>query len=187
MGATRIAVIYDTAEGQTARIATHAAERMRSEGAAVVLSEAGSAAAPEGFDAVLISSPVHAGHHGKHVSRYVREHREALEAVPNAFISVSLSAVKHDEKHDADTARMVRDFEAAVGWTPDEVHAVAGALPYTKYNFFIRWVMKRISRAEGGDTDTSRDYEYTDWDDVDAFASAFLARVRDSAASPARP
>jgi len=34
--------------------------------------------------------------------------------------------------------------------------------------------MKRIARKSGGDTDTSRDYEYTDWAAVDDFAQRFV-------------
>jgi menaquinone-dependent protoporphyrinogen oxidase len=30
--------------------------------------------------------------------------------------------------------------------------------------------MKTITRRRGGPTDTSQDYEYTDWDAVDRFA-----------------
>lgn len=37
--------------------------------------------------------------------------------------------------------------------------------------------MKRIARKEGGDTDTSRDWEYTDWDSVEAFAAAFASSL----------
>jgi menaquinone-dependent protoporphyrinogen oxidase len=33
--------------------------------------------------------------------------------------------------------------------------------------------MKRIARAEGGPTDTSRDHELTNWEDVDEFAERF--------------
>jgi menaquinone-dependent protoporphyrinogen oxidase len=57
------------------------------------------------------------------------------------------------------------------------VKIAAGALLYTHYNFFIRWMMKRIVATAGGDTDTSRDYEYTDWNDVRAFARDFGASV----------
>jgi len=56
------------------------------------------------------------------------------------------------------------------GWHPARVELVAGALPYSKYNFLIRYVMRRIAAKEGGDTDTSHDYEYTDWEAVDRFA-----------------
>jgi menaquinone-dependent protoporphyrinogen oxidase len=37
-------------------------------------------------------------------------------------------------------------------------------------------MMRRIVAKAGGDTDTSRDYEYTDWADVRTFAEEF-ARV----------
>ena len=33
--------------------------------------------------------------------------------------------------------------------------------------------MKRIVRKAGGDTDTSRDYEYTNWADLRGFADRF--------------
>jgi menaquinone-dependent protoporphyrinogen oxidase len=39
--------------------------------------------------------------------------------------------------------------------------------------------MKRIARGATGDTDTSRDYEYTDWDAVETFARDFVAFVED--------
>lgn len=37
--------------------------------------------------------------------------------------------------------------------------------------------MKKISASAGGDVDTSRDYEYTDWERLEEFASQFLARL----------
>jgi menaquinone-dependent protoporphyrinogen oxidase len=48
-------------------------------------------------------------------------------------------------------------------------------LLYTQYGFFKRWIMKKIARDKGSpDTDTSRDYVYTDWDSVRRFAEEFL-------------
>jgi len=38
-----------------------------------------------------------------------------------------------------------------------------------------------------GDTDTRRDYEYTDWNDLRAFVEEFADRVRMSTAVAARP
>ena len=37
--------------------------------------------------------------------------------------------------------------------------------------------MRMIVRREGGPTDASRDYEYTDWDAVDAFAADVAAHA----------
>lgn len=54
--------------------------------------------------------------------------------------------------------------------------AVKGALPYTRYNW-LKKIMKRIVSKAGGDTDTTRDYEYTDWDDLRVFAREFAGRL----------
>jgi menaquinone-dependent protoporphyrinogen oxidase len=48
---------------------------------------------------------------------------------------------------------------------------VAGALAYSRYNFIIRFVMKQIARKAGAPTDTSRDYELTDWPTLDRFVT----------------
>jgi menaquinone-dependent protoporphyrinogen oxidase len=46
---------------------------------------------------------------------------------------------------------------------------------YTKYRWPIRWVLKRISRSKGLPTDTSRDWDYTEWREVDDFARSLVA------------
>lgn len=40
--------------------------------------------------------------------------------------------------------------------------------------------MKRIATEATSDTDTARDYEYTDWQEVEAFAAEFDAFVEGS-------
>ena len=50
-------------------------------------------------------------------------------------------------------------------------YPVAGALAYSHYNLLVRFIMKRIARSAGADTDTSHDYEYTDWADLDRFTA----------------
>lgn len=54
----------------------------------------------------------------------------------------------------------------------------AGAVPFTKYNVLLRFVMKRIQRKAGHSTDTSRDHVYTDWTAVEGFARDAVALVR---------
>ena len=46
---------------------------------------------------------------------------------------------------------------------------------YSKYNFLVRFFMRRIAQKEGGDTDTSRDYEYTDWEALDRLVDEVAA------------
>src|SRR4030095_328619 len=80
-------------------------------------------------------------------------------------------------------ARRLQD----TGWRPMMTKIVAGALLYTQYGWLKRWLMKRIVAKARGDTDTRRDYEYTDWNDLRAFVEEFADRVRMSTAVAARP
>ena len=75
-------------------------------------------------------------------------------------------------------------FRQHTGWKPDEATSIAGALRYSRYGFFVKLMMKLIVAHAGGETDSSRDYEYTDWAVVDRFAEAFAERLQ--AQPPAR-
>jgi menaquinone-dependent protoporphyrinogen oxidase len=104
-----------------------------------------------------------------------------LQVVPSAFFSVGLAIASRTSDGRAQSLEVVEKFVKKTGWRPGRIELVAGALPYSKYNFLIRFVMRRITAKEGGDTDTSRDYEYTDWPAVDRFALELVAvNTRDS-------
>ena len=72
---------------------------------------------------------------------------------------------------------MIDIFLGDTGWHPCRTHAVAGALVYSKYNFVMRYIMRRIARRAGGDTDTSKDYVYTDWKRLDEFVDELTSSV----------
>lgn len=72
-------------------------------------------------------------------------------------------------------------FLAETHWQPDLVETFAGAVKYTQYNFLTRYVMKLITRREGGSTDTAHDHEYTDWDAVARFTRHFLEALTQTA------
>ncbi len=180
----RIAILYATREGQTRRIAEHLARELRSHGSDVrVLDLASLEEDPLlGCEAVLLAGSVHIGKHERELTRFARANRDRLERLPHAFITVSLTqaSIERDEpdserheRHVAELAKVLVQFQRQTGWKPRRIFPVAGALPYSRYNFLIRFVMKLISRMAGGDTDTSRDYEYTDWARLSRFAAEF--------------
>lgn len=167
----QILVVYHTVEGQSALIADRLAGELRSLGDEVTVAEAKAAPASlEGFDGVVLGGSIHMGKHGAPLSAYVRDHQEPMRSRPNAFFSVSMSAARRDEKHQADAQRIANEFLDGASWKPDRVALFAGAVKYTKYNFITRRLMRWISSKEGGETDMSRDWEYTDWAAVKAFA-----------------
>jgi len=172
-----VLVVYASRNGQTRKVAERIASVLRARRHSVELLDAEHA--PRGFDlrrfqAVLVGSPIHAQGYLGPIVRFVREQRAALDALPTLFFSVGLAVLSKTSDGRAQTMEIVERFVRETGWRPGRVELVAGALPYTQYNFLVRFVMRRISRAEGGDTDTSRDYEYTDWNAVDRFALEFV-------------
>jgi menaquinone-dependent protoporphyrinogen oxidase len=184
----RILIPYGTTEGQTARIADYLAQMIRGWGHEAYPTdiEAG-APAPAGYDAVIVGASVHRGKHQHGVRDYVRRNLPALEHLPSAFFSVSLAIQEGTEEGRREAAGYVETFVRETGWRPGKVGLFAGALLYTRYGFFLRWIMKRIARSKGSaDLDTSRDYVYTDWSEVRRFAEEFLASFALEGARSAR-
>ena len=170
MTAPRILIAYHTSEGQTAKVADRIADRAREAGATVDEHRAESAPAPDAYDVVIAGDSIHTGSHSRQLTRYLKANAEALEAVPVALFQVSMTSATADEEHTARAHEMLADLTKKTGVDPDIVGLFAGALAYTRYGWFKRHLMQRIAKSEGGDTDTSVDHEYTDWDAVDAFA-----------------
>jgi menaquinone-dependent protoporphyrinogen oxidase len=171
---SRILIVYGTTDGHTAKIAHVLADTLRSCGSVVrVCDVAREHPHPRDFDGVIVAAPVRGGKYPTTVRRWVRSHADAVNPKPTAFVSACLGVLQRSPAVDAALRAIVDTFLADTGWHPTVVKPVAGALLYRHYNWFIRRVMKRIARKAGGDTDTSRDYEYTDWNELRAFAMGF--------------
>lgn len=176
----RALILYATTEGHTARIAERIAQVLRDKGHAVEAHPADAVPAdlnPAEYEGVIVGASIHYGRHPRYLRALVRGHRAALAARPGAFFSVSLSAGGPGAKPEA-AQRYLETFLRQVGWRPQQTATVAGALQYSKYGAFKRLVMRMFVGVAGGDTDTSRDYEYTDWDAVERFADAFAQRMK---------
>jgi menaquinone-dependent protoporphyrinogen oxidase len=180
----RAVVFYATREGHTRRIAEYIASGLRAYHVAVDLHNVKTA--PRSldwscYDWACVAASVHAGHHEPEMIAFVKAHRQELERLRGAFLSVTLSEAgaqdvrapqQRREQSAADAQRMIDVFVQDTGWRPARVLPVAGALAYSQYNFIIRFVMKRIARKAGAPTDTSRDYEFTDWSRLDRFVKS---------------
>lgn len=171
---SRVLILYGTTEGHTAKVARAIRGVLEQQGFDVATASADVMdPRPSVYDGVIVAASIHGGTYQKSVRQWVRAHAAELSSRPSAFVSVCLGVLQKDPKVDAELANIVARFAVETGWTPPHTKQVAGALLYRQYNFFMRWVMKRIAAKAGGNTDTSRDYEYTDWNDVRAFAGQF--------------
>ena len=182
-----VPVFYATTEGQTRKIAERLAAHLHAHGFdSRALDMAGPDAAALDWArarGALVGASLHTRRHQKAADRFVRAHWVRLNEVPSAFFSVSLSAASKNPAEADAAAQLARAFPEARGWRPAIVASIAGRLAYLEYNFLIRFVMKRIAKSEGAPTDTSRDYELTDWAAVEKLARDFAATVRARAAA----
>ena len=185
----KAAVFFATREGQTSKIADRIAEHLRAHGVAVDVVNVRKPTVPldwSDYATAFVAASVHALHHEPEMIEFVRRYRDELRRVGAVFISVSMSEAgaedmkapaERRERSAADAQRMVDVFIKETGWAPERYLRVAGALLYTQYNFLVRFVMKRISRQNGGPTDTSHDYEFTDWPAIDRFVDEVMSSM----------
>ena len=178
-----ILIVYASTHGQTEKIAGRIAETMRAEHREVEFSEVTRVGALERgrCDMVVVAASLHRGHHQRDIVDWVKGNRVALAHLPTAFISVSLQAADDSDESRAQTQECIDAFVEETGWRPQRSEAVAGALQYREYDVFTRLLMRLLMRSKGLPTDTSHDYDYTDWDRVEQPGQAPGMTAADSA------
>lgn len=174
-----VLIIYATREGQTRHIAEHVGAQLGAEKRAFEIVDA--AHIPEGFSAAhystaIVGASLHMGNYEPEMVRFVKENLAELRLIRTLFLSVSLSEATAGDEHappdkraeaQADVKRTIDRFMEKTEWHPTHVAAVAGALMYSKYDVVTRFVMRQIAKSQGGPSDTTRDYEFTDWSRLD--------------------
>jgi menaquinone-dependent protoporphyrinogen oxidase len=173
-----ILVAYATTEGQTRKVAEFIAERLRIRGHRVDLVDVATASALDvtaAYQAAFLGGSVHYGRHQGALLHFVNSNLDWLRAMPTAFFSVAMASVHHSAGGRAHAQQCADEFVSHSGLKPLSVRLIAGALKYTRYDFFKRMVERLLHKNLEGADDTAHDHEYTDWDDVEAFVDEFLA------------
>jgi menaquinone-dependent protoporphyrinogen oxidase len=173
-------ILYGTTEGQTRKIAEFAADRLKKQGEYVTLAEAAQAPwdlRPNEFDAAILAASLHAGAYQEPLIKYAQTHQARLNHMPSAFLSVSLSAAGREPDELKGIADCAERFKRETGWTPGEVHHIAGAFRFTEYDFFKRWVMRLIAWEKGVKVGPSQELELTDWDALTKIVDGFRGRA----------
>ena len=176
---SRLLILYGTTNGHTRKIAIALGETLGAEGYPSDVIDAQRIPReldPATYDGVVVAASIHAGGYQRTVQRWVRRHAEQLNVVPSAFVSVCLGILERRPEPQQQVREIMNRFLQVTGWQPTATKTVPGALLYTQYDWLTRWLMKRIVAKAGGDTDTTRDYEYTDWDDLRTFAQEFARK-----------
>ncbi len=178
----RVLILFATREGQTQKVATRIAAYLDRAGAKPELVNAGDGAATDrlnldAFDLLVFGASMHAGGIESELVDFINRNAAQIQAQANSFFLVLLSAATQDPKLRASwlaDARARMSAQLKVSFPDPEM--IAGALRYSKYPLPLKWVMKRIAKQAGEGTDISRDYEYTDWQQVERYALGLLAK-----------
>lgn len=174
-----VLILYASKHGHTAKIVSRMAQAVRDDGVTAHVHdvEAATELVPSDYDGVIVGASIHAGHHQRAIVDWAKKHAEVLTAMPSAFFSVCLTAADDNDESRVATRKYIDDFVDGTGWTPRSTTTFAGALQYLEYDFATRLLVRLMMRHDGHPTDTSRDYDYTDWHAVDRFGHECAAMV----------
>ncbi|HET7468709.1 MAG TPA: flavodoxin domain-containing protein [Gemmatimonadales bacterium] len=171
---SNILVIYGSTYGQTERIARRIGELLHQAGYLVDTHRGDRLPEHltlETYSGVVVAASVLAGYHQRYIRTFVRHNAARLNRLASAFVSVCGSAGSDPAKASAYIEGLLEES----GWRPMITRSFTGGVAYTKYSWPVRWVLKRINRSKGLPTDTSRDWDFTEWREVDAFARSLAA------------
>jgi menaquinone-dependent protoporphyrinogen oxidase len=170
-----VIVAFSTAgsEGQTERIAARLAEALRAGGARVDVVDCEAPPAGlrlEGYDAALVGGSVRGGRYRRSLRRFLRAGSDELARMPWAFFSVCLTVAATREDYRAAARELPWRFLRDLALEPREVAVFGGALRFSRHRRLGARLLFAINRRYLPETDMDHDWEYTDWDQVDALA-----------------
>ena len=163
-------ILYSSHDGQTKKIAAYIAEIIKEN---VDVKSISDKVNLQDYDRIIIGASIRYGHFNKQLYKMLEKHTALLNQKITAFFGVNLTARK-PEKSTPETNVYVRKFLQRITWQPTISAVFAVALLYPRYTFFDRVMIQFIMRITGGETDPTKEIEYTDWQKVRSFSEAFL-------------
>lgn len=171
-----ILIIYSTTDGHTAKICERLQRVIEGSGqtVTVVSVEEASGLALQTYDIIVIGASIRYGRHSKQVTEFIQRNAALLDSKQNAFFSVNIVARK-PEKREPDTNPYLQKFLRQISWKPKLLAVFAGKLDYPRYRLIDRVMIRFIMLITHGPTDPTAVIEFTDWQQVDAFAQRIAA------------
>ena len=158
--------IYSSSNGQSLKIC----ETLNKEKESLILNiDKLNSVNLDNFDQIIIGASVKYGDHNKKIYNFVKNNKILLERKRTVFFSVNATARK-SEKNTPNTNPYITKFLKKTNWKPDHIGVFAGKIDFPNYNFLEKYIIKFIMWITNGPTDTTKTYEFTDWDAVKKFS-----------------
>ncbi|MCR9771660.1 menaquinone-dependent protoporphyrinogen IX dehydrogenase [Vibrio harveyi] len=166
--------LYSSREGQTKKILHYIDEQLLEFDCELVDLHSVETIDFSQYDRVLIGASIRYGHLNKKLYQFIERNLNQLEQSKVAFFCVNLTARKEDQGKDTPEGSVyIRKFLTKSPWKPILIGVFAGALYYPRYGWFDKTMIKFIMSMTGGETDTTKEVEYTNWEKVALFADKF--------------
>jgi|TARA_B100001057_G_C22610385_1_gene856341 menaquinone-dependent protoporphyrinogen oxidase len=173
----KILFLYSSREGQTKKIFNHISKVLPEDECEMFDLHTVDRVDFSQYEQVLIGASVRYGRLNKKLYQFIERNLLELENSRAAFFCVNLTARKEDQGKDTPEGNAyVQRFLIQSAWKPELIGVFAGALYYPRYNWFDRFMIKLIMTMTGGETDTSKEVEYTNWQKVTDFALQFRVK-----------
>lgn len=172
----KILILYATKQGQSKKIADAICSQLQMDGLECEIFNVKSlpmSFSLSNYDGVIVGASVHIKSYSSCLKKWISKNVLELRKMPTAFYSVCLGVLQNNSVVDRDLKDILFSFFKSTGWVPSIYVIFAGALPYSKYNWFMKRIMRSIAKKAGTTTDIKHDYEYTNWGDVKRFAHEF--------------
>lgn len=172
-----VLVLYWSHDGHTARVARTICETIRAEGHGAemmnVIEADREGVDLNAYDIVVMGAAIRYGHFSKSFIKFADKNADVLNAKPNSFFNLTLIARK-PEKATLEGNVYARKFVENSRWKPQEVKCIAGKVDYPNWSYFDAVQIQLIMSMTKGPTDRSVVCDYTDWEDVKAYAHHIL-------------
>ena len=158
--------IYSSSNGQSLKIC----ETLNEEKESLILNiDRLNSVNLDNFDQIIIGASVKYGDHNKKIYNFVKNNKILLKRKKTVFFSVNATARK-SEKNTPNTNPYIIKFLKKTNWKPDHIGVFAGKIDFPNYNFLEKYIIKLIMWITNGPTDTTKTYEFTDWNAVKKFS-----------------
>ena len=166
-----ILILYSTVDGHTREIARHIQRTLTEKAHEVPVAPIHDAAvlSLQNFDKIVVGASVRYGRYRPEVYEFGKRHAQRLDGKPTAFFSVNVVARKPGKDTPA-TNPYLRRFLKRSAWQPRETAVFAGKIDYPRYRALDRWMIRIIMWMTHGPTAPTAVVEFTDWQQVEAFA-----------------
>ena len=167
----RILILYSTTDGHTLAICRRLQQVIEQHAHRVTLLSVNDATRMNLnlFDKIVIGASIRYGKHRPVVYEFIKNNTPFLNSRPNAFFTVNVVARKPG-KDQPDTNPYLKKFLQQIPWQPKHLAVFAGKIDYPKYRFWDRQIIRLIMKLSKGPTDPKAVVEFTNWQQVEAFA-----------------